>query len=222
MPDCGIADQPGVGHLQRLGERAGRDAPDRRHEQDALQRLPGAQPVGPAARRRGQHGQLRLVLEPGIAGRPGPGRVKSRTGVAPAGVAWRQSRVGDALTVPGTARPTGPARRGRHGWPAAHARRPGRGEQPDDLLAVREMQHGALEPGRLGQLGQDARWHRPAAERAPVGAPRGNGRVQLDFLGLRLARPGQPHRRQQQRLAEGRESAGPPAGGRPPRRPAGD
>ena len=67
------------------------------------------------------------------------------------------------------------------------------------------MQFGTLPPGRLGELGQDARWHRPPAERRPVGAARWDDRVQLDLLGLWLTRPGQPHAGQQQPLGNGRD-----------------
>jgi hypothetical protein len=63
------------------------------------------------------------------------------------------------------------------------------------------MQHGALDPGCLRQFGEHARWHRPPAERAPVGAPRPNGCVQLELMLLRPTGPGQPHRGEQQLLA---------------------
>jgi hypothetical protein len=66
---------------------------------------------------------------------------------------------------------------------------------------VREMQDCALYPRCPSQFGQNTRRHRPAAERAPVGAARWDSLVQLQLIRLGLAPPGQPHRGEQQRLA---------------------
>jgi hypothetical protein len=65
---------------------------------------------------------------------------------------------------------------------------------------VKDVQHGAFEPGCLGESGQHGRRHRAAAERSAVGVPPGDGCIQLALRRLRAVRPGEADRGQQQRL----------------------
>src|SRR5713226_10512021 len=58
-----VADQPCVAGFQGLGERAGGNPAGGGGEQDALECLPGAEPVCFGAGTHGQHGQLRGGLE---------------------------------------------------------------------------------------------------------------------------------------------------------------
>src|SRR6266487_3378383 len=61
-----VADLPGVGCFQRLGERRDGHAPECGRQPGALHRLAGAQPVRLVVAERRQHGQLRFFLEPGV------------------------------------------------------------------------------------------------------------------------------------------------------------
>ncbi len=65
---------------------------------------------------------------------------------------------------------------------------------------IKDMQDGAFQAGSLGEFRQHAGRHRPAAERAPVGMPPGDCRVQVAFLLLHAMRRGEADAGQQQRL----------------------
>ena len=119
-------------------------------------RLAGAQPVCPVIAERGQHGQLRFFLEPGVADRAGPGGGEVSHGGGALGVARSGDLVGDALDGRALRGPTGLARRGRRGRSELIALGVlGQRQQPAGLLAVREMQDRALDPGGLRQLGAE-------------------------------------------------------------------
>jgi hypothetical protein len=139
------------------------------------------------------------MRRPGLAGREVAHRRRTT------GVVRGHGRIRDALTV--THSPGPPGQLGTISTVSQQLtlRVLGEAQQPDGLPMVREMQLGALPPGGLDELGQDARWHRPPTERRPVSAAHRDHRVQLDVLGLRLARPGQPHGGQQQPIGNGRD-----------------
>ena len=92
----------------------------------------------------------------------------------------------------------------------------GQVQHPDGLVVIKDVQGRVLEAGCLGQLGEHARRHWPAAERLPVRMPFFDSGMQLDLGVRRAVRPGQPDRGQQQRLRPDRGAAGHPrpAGGR--------
>ena len=72
-------------------------------------------------------------------------------------------------------------------------------QQPHGLAVIRDMQDRAFEPGRLGQFGEHARQHAPAAEWLPVGVPPSDGGMQLALGGRGPVLAAEPYRGQQQR-----------------------
>jgi hypothetical protein len=144
-------------------------------------------------------GELRVLLEPGVAG----GRRVARCELAylsgGAGGAGPERAVGYAVPVARAACPPGQLGAvGRIGKQASLGV-PGEIEHPGGLVPVQHVQDAPLYLG-IGKLGPHARWHAVCAKRSSVGVPHGDRGVQL-ALGLPCpVRPAQAHRGQQQRL----------------------
>ncbi len=66
---------------------------------------------------------------------------------------------------------------------------------------IKDVQDRVFEAGCLGQFGEHARRHGPAAERLPVRMPSVDGGMQLAVGRCRAVRSGEPDRGEQQRLA---------------------
>ncbi len=66
---------------------------------------------------------------------------------------------------------------------------------------IKDVQDRVFEAGCLGQFGEHARRHGPAAERLPVRMPSVDGGMQLALGRCRAVRSGEPDRGEQQRLA---------------------
>ena len=65
---------------------------------------------------------------------------------------------------------------------------------------IKDVQDGAFQEGGLSELGEHAGRHPAAAERAPVGVPPGDGRMQLPLLRLNPVRRAEAYPGEQQRL----------------------
>ena len=199
MPEPGVANEPGVRRLERLGELPDRDAARGGEQQYPLQRLTGPQPVGPVAETRRKHGELRGRLEPRIArlaGRPAEREVAERQraiGYPRAERAiWYPVRFALAAAPLGELRPVA-------GVVTLDAiRRGGQVEHPLGRGLAENVQRGAFQPGRLHELGEHAGRHRLVTERVPVRVPLADDGEKLTFTFPRAVPARQPYRGEQQ------------------------
>ena len=165
----GVADEPRVRGLERLGELPDRDAARGGKQQYPLQSLAGPQPVSRVAGTRGEHGEPRGRLEPRIArlsGRSAKREVaeRQRTIGYPGAerASWHPVRFAPAADPPGQLRPV-------PGVVALDAiSSDGQAEHPLGGGLAENVQRGAFQPGRFHELGEHAGRHLLAGERVLV------------------------------------------------------